>query len=188
MRVQERPQLWAGVLVVVAFVTTFALLYVQAVHQDAAPFFPADRPAEWVLYPIAPVPVRPKGELEATFTRRFVLDQAPSQARLAVRLHRSGSLELNGEPVPFAQTDGEGWKRHREGEVAHLLRAGENTLVARATARSGPPALWLHLEADDFTLVSDASWAATLMGAEEAPVALRFPIPRFWSRSRPPPP
>jgi hypothetical protein len=183
MRVQERPQLWAGVLVVVAFVTTFALLYVQAVHQDAAPFFPADRPAEWVLYPIAPVPVRPKGELEATFTRRFVLDQAPSQARLAVRLHRSGSLELNGEPVPFAQTDGEGWKRHREGEVAHLLRAGENTLVARATARSGPPALWLQLEADDFTLVSDASWAATLMGAEEAPVRLATVSLAEWPRA-----
>jgi tetratricopeptide (TPR) repeat protein len=183
MRVQERPQLWAGVLVAVAFVTTFALLYGQAVRQDTAPFFPADRPAEWILYPIAPVPVRPKGELEATFTRRFVLEQAPAEARLAVRLHRSGSLELNGEPVAFARTEGVGWKRAREGEVAHLLRVGENTLVARAAARSGPPALWLQLEADDFTLVSDASWTTTLMGAEEAAARLATVSLADWPRA-----
>ncbi len=187
MRIRERPQLWAGVLVAVAFVTTFALLHVQAVRDDGAPFFPADRPGEWILYPIAPVPVRGKGELEATFTRRFVLEQAPRRARLAVRLHRSGSLELNGELVPFAHGGRDGWKRRHEGEVAHLLRAGENTLVARASARSGPPALWLRLEAEGFELVSDASWTATLMGAEEAPARLATVSLAEWPRARPDP-
>ncbi|MEN8160755.1 MAG: hypothetical protein ABFS41_11850 [Myxococcota bacterium] len=183
MRIQERPRLWAGVLVAVAFVTTFALLWAQAVHDDRAPFFPADRPAEWILYPIAPVPVRPKGELEAVFTRRFVLEKAPERARLALRLHRRGTALLNGAPVPFALLDGEGWKRRREGEVAHLLRVGENTLVVRVLARSGPPAMWLELETDAASVVSDASWTATLMGAEEAPARLATASLAEWPRA-----
>ena len=187
MRIGERPRAWAALLLVVAVAATLALLHRQATHDDAVPFFADDAPAEWITYPIAPVPVRPKGELDATFTRRFVLERAPERARLAVRVHRSGALAINGSPVPFATLDGERWKEPREGDVAALLRAGENTIEVRVVARSGPPALWLALEGEGFLLVSDAGWTATLMGAEEAPARpARTPLVE-WTRTAPDP-
>jgi len=170
----------------VAFVTTFALLWVQATRGDTAPFLPADRPAEWILYPMAPVPVRPKGQLEAEFTRRFALAELPAEATLAVRVYREGSVTLNGERVDL-DLDGRAWKRRSEAEVAHLLRTGENVLVVRAVATSGPPAMWLELQAGAETLASDATWTATLNGAEEAAARLATVPLAAWPRAAPDP-
>src|SRR5512145_472194 len=98
MRIGARPRAEAALLLAVAVVATLALLYRQATRDDTAPFFVDEAPAEWITYPIAPVPVRPKGEFEATFARRFVLERAPERARLALRIHRSGAVTINGAP------------------------------------------------------------------------------------------
>ena len=172
MRIGERPQIWAAALLGVAVSATLALLFLQATRCDSSPFFVHAAPAEWITYPSAPVPLRPQAELEAIFTRRLVLETAPTRAQLALRLYRTGALTINGAPVPFAESDGASWKSQREADVAALLRAGENTLEVRVLARSGPPALWLALEGDGFQLVSDAGWSASLMGAEDAPARL----------------
>ncbi len=185
MSVRQRPQAWAALLLAVAVAGTLALLHRQATRDDGAPFFVAEAPAEWITYPLAPVPVRPQGELDASFTRRFVLDQVPERAWLAVRVHRSGSLALNGTPIPFPPLDGRAWKERREADVAPLLRPGENVLEVRCVARSGPAALWLVLEGDGLQVVSDASWTVTQMGAEEAPARLaRTPLSE-WGRAEP---
>ena len=106
MRIGERPRAEAALLLAVAVCATLALLYRQAVYDDAAPFFVDEAPAEWITYPIAPVPVRPKGEFEATFTRRFTLPRAPERARLALRIHRAGEVTINGARLPFGALDG----------------------------------------------------------------------------------
>src|SRR5262245_8885178 len=187
MRIGERPRLWAALLLVVATGATLALLHRRATRDDTAPFFVHDPPAAWITYPLAPVPLRPKGELDAVFMRRFELARPPAGARLAVRIHRVGTLTINGAPVAFAAVDGVAWKQRREGDVTALLRAGENVIEARVGANAGPPALWLALEADGLELVSDAAWSATLMGAEEAPARLaEVPLSR-WSRVEPAP-
>ena len=187
MRIAERPRTWAALLLALAVSATGALLYFQATRDDASPFFVSTAPAEWILYPMAPVAVRPKGELETVFTRGFSLERAPERARLTLRMYREGSVAINGAPVPFAASDGARWKSPREGDVASLLRAGENHVEVRVRTRYGPPALWLALEAGDLRLASDESWTASLMGAEETAARLaRTPLDR-WPRSAPSP-
>jgi tetratricopeptide (TPR) repeat protein len=144
-------------------------------------------PAEWILYPMAPATVRPKGEFETVFTRSFSLERAPEQAQLTLRMYREGRVTINGAPVPFAASDGAGWKSPREGDVGSLLRTGENQIEVRVRTRFGPPALWLALELDGLRLASDEGWTASLMGAEEAAARLAsVPLDR-WPRTAPSP-
>jgi hypothetical protein len=172
MWLAERPRTWAALLLTLAVSATGALLFLQATRDDASPFFVSAAPAEWILYPMAPVSVRPKGELEAVFMRHFSLESAPERAELTLRMYREGSVAINGAPEPFAASDGVHWKSPHKGDVASLLRVGENRIEVRVRTRYGPPALWLALEAHGFQLASDESWTASLMGAEEAPARL----------------
>src|SRR5262245_29483900 len=187
MRIPERPRAGAALLLALLVGATLALLFAQARLHDDSPFLARIAPAEWILYPMAPVTVRPKGTLETSFVRRFTLERAPERARLELRMYRAGSAALNGAPVPFATTTGRDWKHGCSGEVAALLRAGENEIEVRVRTRFGPPALWLALEVDGLRLVSDETWTASLMGAEEAGVRLaRTPLDR-WPRAAPSP-
>jgi hypothetical protein len=172
MRIAERPRIGAALLLALALSATLALLFWQATRDDSSPFFVGAAPAEWILYPMAPASVRPKGELETVFTRSFSLERAPEQAQLTLRMYREGRVTINGAPVPFAASDGAGWKSPREGDVGSLLRTGENQIEVRVRTRFGPPALWLALELDGFRLASDEGWTASLMGAEEAAARL----------------
>ena len=70
MRIADRPRAWAALLLTLATSVTGLLLYLQATRDTASPFFARAVPAEWILYPMAPVSVRPKGELETVFLRR----------------------------------------------------------------------------------------------------------------------
>ena len=187
MRIADRPRSWAALLLALAVSATLALLFLQATRDDASPFFVSAAPAEWILYPMAPATVRPKGELETVFTRSFSLERAPERAQLTLRMYREGSVAINGAPVPFAALSGARWKSPREGDVASLLRIGENRIEVRVRTRYGPPALWLALEAGAIRLASDESWTASLMGAEEvAPRLARTPLDR-WPRTSPSP-
>lgn len=182
MRIGVRPRAGAALLLALAVVGTLALLFVQATRHDESPFLAHEEPAEWILYPMAPVSVRPKGELETVFVRRFSLAAVPARAPLAVRMYRAGSLAINGTPVPFSPLPAVGWKRAHEGDVAALLRPGENEIEARVRTAFGPPALWLALEAGGLRVTSDESWTTSLMGAEDAPARLATtPLDR-WPR------
>jgi hypothetical protein len=178
-----RARSGAAALLAVASVLALFLLWWQATRGDAASFFVHEPPAEWIVYPQAPsYGARARIPLTAVFSRTFELPAQPAHARLRVRLHRSGALTLNGRSVELGAT--EGWKEIRGGDVAGLLRAGRNTLVARANAQAGPPALWLVLEAGDVVVTSDASWTTSLMGAEDAPARLAREPMSAWARTR----
>jgi tetratricopeptide (TPR) repeat protein len=177
----------AAALVLAASAAALALLVWQATRSDDVPFLARHAPAEWILYPGVPsFGARGRVELSAIFTKRFELPAAPAAARLRVRMHRAGELRLNGKSVRLASEGGQ-WKRTLEGEVAALLRAGPNTIQVTVSAEAGPPALWLVLEADGVLVASDATWIASLMGAEDAPARLAREPMSAWSRAAPDP-
>ena len=64
------------------------------------------------------------------------------------------------------------WKSVNEIEVATLLHAGANKIEARVFNHNGPPALWLYLSADGFSLRSDETWEASFAGSNLRNTAL----------------
>src|SRR5688572_6413860 len=174
----------AAALLAAASCAALLLLWLQATRSEDASFFAHEPPGEWIVYPQAPsLGARGRIELSAVFSRTFELPARPEHARLHVRMHRSGGLSVNGARVELAEAGGD-WKEARGGDVAALLRAGRNTLVARVAAEAGPPALWLVLEAGDVVVATDGSWTASLMGAEDAPARLAREPMSAWSRTQ----
>lgn len=150
----------------------------KAVRDPGTPFLLRQGAAEWIVYPTPPSPLpHLEAELDALFLRTFALDRRPEAATLRVRWFRSGAVRLNG--IVVAESDpGRSWKQPVEVDVAALLRAGENRIEARAVNGSGPPALWLSLEADHLTVGTDESWEASLAGAVWRKARLaRSPVP-----------
>src|SRR5688572_30315681 len=106
----------AAALLVAAACTALGLLWYQATLSDVPSYLAHDGPAEWIVYPQAPsLGVRGRIELQAVFMRDFALSAKPAAARLRVRMHRTGSLSINGTLVDFATSEGEGegWKEAR---------------------------------------------------------------------------
>jgi tetratricopeptide (TPR) repeat protein len=183
MILRGRVQSGAAALLVAASCAALGLLWYQAMRSDVASFLAREGPAEWIVYPQAPsLGIRGRVELQTIFWREFELPAKPEAARLRIRMHRKGALWINGSPVRFASTEGEGWKLARAGDVTELLRAGRNRIQATVRADAGPPALWLALEADGVGLASDGSWTASLMGAEDAPARLARAPMNEWAR------
>ena len=175
----------AAALLFAASCAALGLLWYQATRSDVPSFLVREGPAEWIVYPQAPsLGVRGRIELQAVFLREFTLPARPEAARLRVRMHRTGSLSINGTLVDFATSEGEGWKEPRAGDVAELLRAGANRIQATVRANAGPPAFWLVLETDGALLTSDASWTVSLMGAVDAPARLAREPMSAWARAQ----
>src|SRR5207249_3782138 len=57
------------------------------------------------------------------------------------------------------------WKQISMLDVAGFLRSGQNRIEARVFNDDAPPALWLELTADSFTLRSDDKWEASFAGS-----------------------
>lgn len=142
-----------------------AFLGWKAARDPGTPFLPDRGAAEWVLYP-APASTLPQPAvaLDTVFRRELTLDGPPPAATLRVLWYRSGAVRINGALT--ARSDpGRSWKRPVEVDVTPLLRKGVNRIEAQAVNDSGPPALWLSLEAGDVRLGTDESWEASLAGA-----------------------
>lgn len=188
MRLPGGARAGAAALLVAASCAALGGLWLQARFRDDVSFFAYEAPAEWIVYPQAPsLDVRDRVELKTVFLHEFELSSRPERARLRFRVHRTGEVWINERSVRLPGPEGARWKEPREAEVAPLLRAGRNTIRARTAADAGPPALWLALEADGAVIASDASWQASLMGAEWASARLaREPMSR-WGRAVPDP-
>lgn len=147
-------------------------LYWKARRDPATPFLPARAGASWIVYPTAPATLPQVAvEMQTVFRRAFVLDRRPATAALRVCLNLRGSVSVNGESVLPGRSAGN-WKTPTELDVARLLRAGENTIEARAANDFGPPAVWLTLETPGFALKTGADWEASLAGAASRPARL----------------
>ncbi len=131
-------------------------------------------PGEWIVYPSVPTTsVRIGAELYTAFRRELDLAAPPASAAVDVRCFRRCQVAINGRPGLEVGGPGDPspWLVTRTAEVAPLLRAGRNEIVAVVANDSGPPALSLALTgfpgAD--ALATDTSWQASLAGASWRP-------------------
>jgi len=124
--------------------------------------------APWIVYPS---PVRTHTLevrfLPAEFHGQIVLERKPTKAMLDWRCFRHGRLTINGQVVSIPESAN--WKVPAGLEVAALLRAGTNEVVATVWADTGPPALSLRLQTDETTVVTDEHWDVSLAGARRLP-------------------
>jgi tetratricopeptide (TPR) repeat protein len=141
-------------------------------------FLPGDRRAEWIVFPTA---VDPRGHafasVDAAFRREFVLNDQAATTRLSVRAMQRAEIKINGSSVGFRSP--RNWKENTTIDVSNQLHAGSNIIEARVFNQTGPPALWLNLIADQFTLRSDETWEASIAGSvwHQAALASAAKIP-----------
>jgi len=141
-------------------------------------FFRPDKRAAWILFPSA-VDVKARGvaNLDTLFRREVTVQKPTSRALLTVRAAKHVQLTVNDRKVDLAP--GRNWKDASTVEVSGLLQAGPNTIEARVFNDNGPPALWLSLTGDHFSLRSDQNWIASFAGSAWRGAALatsaRFP-------------
>ena len=156
---------WHRAILMVALAgVTMSILARIAWHDPAINFLPADRRAEWIVFPAA---VSPRGHwfasLDATFRHEFVFTERPATARLSVRAMRRAEVKINGVSIQFQPN--RNWKKILTLEVAEQLHAGTNVIEARVFNHNGPPALWLTLMADHISLNSDTTWEVSFAGS-----------------------
>ncbi len=123
-------------------------------------------PAEWILYPKPPDGATHRAaEWSAVFRRSFAMDHTPAKVMLSVRAFKRFELRINGLSVDASVASSPDWKTPSELDVTGTLHAGTNEISVTVTNNRGPPALWLSLQADAFTLNTDTNWEASLAGA-----------------------
>lgn len=182
MRFQPTAPQRAALAIILIGMAVAALAWLCAYDPQIA-FLPGVGRAEWILFPSAPDPAsHPIAELDALFRREFILAGQPRTARLSVRAAKRVQLMINGNPVALGLS--RNWKDISDVDVAASLRAGTNTIEARVFNDNGPPALWLALRTDSFTLQSDASWETSFAGSAWRRAALAT-TPRRPGRGNP---
>src|ERR1039458_7803173 len=135
-------------------------------HDSGIPFLPDAGSAQWMLYP-KPPDATPHGAMPlwAVFHRSFTLTAVPTTAKLSARAFKQGMVRINGQLVDSLVLREADWKRSHSSEVARFLKAGENEISVTVSNSLGPPALWLSLEWDTQTLLSDPEWRVSMVGA-----------------------
>lgn len=160
-----------GLLLVagVAIAVAVALIGRAAIRLAALPWL-ADGPGEWILYPAPPqTQARTAVELDTAFSVPFTLAAAPTSAQLEVRCFRRCEVAVNGRRA-FTAGPPAPWLRTHGTEVAGLLRAGENSLLAVVANATGPPALSLAVVADGHVAVETGpAWQVSVAGASWRP-------------------
>src|SRR5438034_3588184 len=152
------------ILMVALAGVTMSILARIAWHDPAINFLPADRRAEWIVFPgVVDARAHWFASLDATFRREFVLKNQPPIARLSIRGMRRVEVKINGAPVRLQPN--RNWKEIATIDVAEQLHTGTNVIEARVFNHNGPPALWLTLTTDELSLHSDPLWNASFAGS-----------------------
>jgi Flp pilus assembly protein TadD len=155
---------WTATAVVAAAIVAFGWLVWKCDRDPKINFLPRDGRAEWIVFPdVVDARTHPVATLDATFRRIFPLDSQARSARLLVRAAKRIELKINGEEVPTAPV--RNWKPITTLDVSKFLRSGPNTIEARVFNDDAPPALWLTLNANSSTLLSDEKWEVSLAGS-----------------------
>ncbi|HEV2045126.1 MAG TPA: tetratricopeptide repeat protein [Chthoniobacterales bacterium] len=153
-------------------------------RQDPAiNFLPSYPHAEWIIFPAAvSAGSHPVTVMDATFRRAFELETQPISVRLQLRAAKRVDLKINGRSVEIGEI--RNWKNVSTMDVLGFLQTGANTIEARVFNDDAPPALWLAINGDQFTLRSDQTWEASLGGSAWRRVALAS-VPRRPGRGNP---
>jgi 4-amino-4-deoxy-L-arabinose transferase-like glycosyltransferase len=139
-------------------------------HSDSIAFLPAERGAEWIVYPKPPEGgIRDAFPISAVFQHSFAVSTPPAKTVVTLRAFGKAAIAINGLAVPLPSPAKESWKSTVTTDVTGWLRAGTNVVSVWVTNTVGPPALWLRLQAGQQLLASDASWQVSLAGADWQP-------------------
>lgn len=134
-------------------------------RSDAIAFLPYHSGAKWIVDTRLPynesLPAVPCGTL---FKRTFFLKTLPDQATVSIRVFKSATAILNGQEIAGLKLDGQGWKQATTLSVAGMLHTGTNEISVTVTNISGPPALWLRLQAGTFSVGTDEQWLSSPTG------------------------
>ncbi|MBN1346523.1 MAG: glycosyltransferase family 39 protein [Phycisphaerae bacterium] len=156
----------------------------RAWFDPAIPFLSEKLPAEWIVYPTPwQLTARQVKERRVRFRKTFALPARPQEGRLRLRAFRGYCLWINDKLVGGAEDLAGGWKDVQEHTVGDLLAPGENRIEVEVRHVTGPPALWLVLQADGTTIKTDPTWEAQTERSDWKPVRLatepmRHPITR----------
>jgi len=125
------------------------------------PFLTARSPAEWIVLPTPWTPgTIPAEERRVRFRTTFHLPAKPRSGLVRLRVFRDYTLWVNGTRIGGPADRTVSWKRIREHDVTAALRSGDNEIQAEVVHTSGPPALWLVMQADQMVVKTDGEWQA----------------------------
>lgn len=168
---QSRPRTWPLVAVASILLAT-AMLFAWACYFNPRVNYLAEHgPADWIVAPTPGALMLPTIPMDAEFRRNLTIPLAPTEAEATLRAFRRCTLKINGQTVPDDWPESR-WKEGHAIAVGKFLRQGENEIVAVVTNTDGPPAFWFSLNGDNFNLISDASWEASLAGGPWQKAAL----------------
>ena len=130
----------AGAVALVAL--SCAAAVARCAFSDRVPYLIADAGPGWWM---ADVPVSAdlmqwgRDRVPVTrFARRVELASPPEHARLRLRALGAWRVQVDGRPVPDGESDGSGWRRLRELELAPLLPAGGHEIAIEVENAHGP--------------------------------------------------
>jgi hypothetical protein len=141
-------------------------------ERDAAvAFLPARAGAAWILDDCPPDGyISWSAPKRTVFKHQFFL-AAPAVAEISLCAFRAASVEVNGKDISALALDGKNWKLPVTASAGLPLPAGTNEIIVTVTNVLGPPAVWLRLQAGNFSLGTDESWLAS-------------PVSRHWLNAR----
>lgn len=181
-RPRFRQFIVAVILMAIIFMAGAGWWFCQ--NSNILAFLPARIGAQWILDPVPPEIVEHLNvPVKNAFQQRFVLSIAPAQTTLTLCAFKNANIFINGHEVSGLHGDVKNWKQPATVTVTDLLHTGTNEVVAWVTNDSGPPALWLQMQSENFSLSSDATWQVSQTGKIWTPTLLAtqpIPIPR-WS-------
>ena len=152
---------------------TFGWFWWNALRNPVVSFLPHRSPAEWIVYPLAPIGgVRDKVELATVFKKSFELSPVASTGRMRIAAFGHYQVLLNGVVVDAPTRPAKNWKEPDLLEAGKQLSAGSNTLVVTVWNSNGPPALWLALELDKQVIATGDGWECSCEDAAWQPASL----------------
>jgi tetratricopeptide (TPR) repeat protein len=136
-------------------------------RDEAVAFLPARTGADWILFPRKAVgTIHDTLPVIVEFRHSLTLTTQPYNATLTVCAFKGAAIAINNQAVGIAPSTGRNWKLASSVKVAGLLRPGTNAITAWVTNATGPPALWLRLKGNGFSLGTSERWQVSLNGKE----------------------
>lgn len=155
----------AAALLLAALAGVAALAYLAT--RPGMSVLPPGGSAEWIVFPSpANVQAQFMGPRTTVFDWSFSLpvDATPEHVTARVRALGHAELFVNDRPAALSAPEGDG-RRVRRADIAQALLPGLNRLRVNVTNAQGPPALWLAIAGDGWSLASDGWWTCTTAGS-----------------------
>ncbi len=173
MKASRRSSLLAVLTLVSLAAGVAGLVAWRSLRDASIPFLSARSPAAWIVYAMPwQLTARQVKERRVRFRTEFDLPSEPGSGSIRLRAFRGYTLWVNDAKIGGVRDLAASWKRVQEHGVASALRSGRNEIQVEVTHNTGPPGLWLVLQADETTVSSDGQWQARIDGGDWTPVRL----------------